>query len=237
MALDLQFIGTGGAFDFELGNSAALAQVGATRLLIDCGHSTYAQLRRLGLAEAPEAVLITHLHDDHVGSLSTLLYHRHFFTPERRLRVLTPSPAFEGLLLQYLSFAMQDARAYASFEPLEAVPGLSAIDTTGRHVPGMVTFAYLLADPAAPADSLLYSGDIGDGHFLFQWLRDSQRQPRAVYHDLGFYPHVAAHAHYSVLAEAADEFNIVGYHHDHRLAPPDCGLRLAGREPGLVLQA
>ncbi len=234
MAIDLKFIGTGGAFDVDLGNSAALVQLGAHRVLIDCGHSTYPQLRRLGLVEAPDVVVITHLHDDHVGSLSTLLYHRHFFTPERRLRVVCPSAAFEAMLLEYLSYAMQDARAYASFEPMAALPGLTGIDTTGRHVPGMVTYAYLLTDPGDAESSILYSGDLGDGQYLFEWLQRAGIVPQTVYHDLGFYPHVAAHAHYSVLAAYADAYRIVGYHHDHRLAPPDCRIPLAAQLPGLV---
>ena len=168
-----------------------------------------------------------------MGSLSTLLYHRHFFTPQRRLRVLVPDARFGELLLGYLSYAMQDARAYASFEPFEAVPGLRALDTTGRHVPDMVSYAFHFTDSAG--ESLTFSGDLGDGRCLFDWLRAEGLRPRVVYHDLGFYPHVSAHAHYSVLAEAGRGFQLVGYHHDHRMAPPDCGIPLAAQLPGLVL--
>ena len=233
MALDLRFIGTGGAFDHELGNSAALVSLDGLTLLVDCGHTVYPRLRQLGRVDQPDVVLITHLHDDHVGSLSTLLYHRHFFTPQRRLRVLVPDARFGELLLGYLSYAMQDARAYASFEPFEAVPGLRALDTTGRHVPDMVSYAFHFTDSAG--DSLTFSGDLGDGRCLFDWLRAEGLRPRVVYHDLGFYPHVSAHAHYSVLAEAGRGFQLVGYHHDHRMAPPDCGIPLAAQLPGLVL--
>lgn len=233
--MQVNFIGTGGAFDFELGNSAALVTRSDARLLIDCGHSVYARLRQLGLAEQLDAVLITHLHDDHVGSLSTLLYHRHFFTPGRPLRVLTPTPAFEAELLAYLAFAMQDARQYARFEPLSALPSLDYIDTTGRHVAGMSTFAYLVSDPAANGDTIAFSGDLGDAAYLFDQLRARGVHPTTVYHDLCLYPNVSAHAHYQAIAAASGGFSVVGYHHDHRMNPPDNRIPLAATLPGLVL--
>jgi glyoxylase-like metal-dependent hydrolase (beta-lactamase superfamily II) len=231
----INFIGTGGAFDYELGNSAALVTRSDVTLLIDCGHTVYARLRALNLVDRIDAVLITHLHDDHVGSLSTLLYHRHFFTPGRPLRVLSPTPEFEAEVLAFLAFAMQDARQYASFERLNTLPDIGYVDTTGRHVPGMPTFAYLIAELGEPADSIAYSGDLGDAAFLFDQLRARGLHPSTVYHDLCLYPNISAHAHYQALAAANEGFSVVGYHHDHRMNPPENGIPLAANVPGLVL--
>ena len=74
--MELKFLGTGGAFDWECGNSSALVSFKGETILIDCGCVVYQQLCRLNLIDKIDAILITHFHDDHVGSLSSILAHR-----------------------------------------------------------------------------------------------------------------------------------------------------------------
>jgi len=74
----IDFIGNGSCFNTEFGNNAAYykEEQGKRLLLIDCGESIFERVRKLKLLEKAEeiSVLITHLHTDHVGSLSSLIY-------------------------------------------------------------------------------------------------------------------------------------------------------------------
>jgi len=74
----LNFIGNGSCFNTEFGNNAAYyeEEQGKRLLLIDCGESIFERIRKLKLLEKAEDinVLITHLHTDHVGSLSSLIF-------------------------------------------------------------------------------------------------------------------------------------------------------------------
>lgn len=81
-------LGNGGAFNFEKTNSAFLVE----NILVDCGYSVYAELRRqdtigeINLQDI-KSVYITHLDDDHIGSLKTFLYYQ-FFVNKITMNVL-----------------------------------------------------------------------------------------------------------------------------------------------------
>lgn len=231
MALDFRFIGTGGAFDLAYGNSAGLLTLGGHKVLVDCGHTVYPRLRQLGLVDWPDYVLPTHLHDDHVGSLSTLLYHRYFFTPDRRLKVLYPDDKMRDLLLGYLSYAMQDARQYAEFVPLSNIAGAEYWDTHGLHIPGMQTYAFSFSEGK---QQLVYSADLGDADFIFKKLKEQKLWPDLVLHDITFYEMATAHAYYKKVMQYMDEYRIIGYHHDASQNPSDNGIELAHNTPEVM---
>src|SRR4030095_1587723 len=69
IAMLLQFLGTGGAFNPEYGNSAALIRCNGKSILIDCGFTVFAKLKEFNLFNQIDYILITHLHNDHTGSL------------------------------------------------------------------------------------------------------------------------------------------------------------------------
>ena len=71
----LKFIGTGSAFNEEMGNTSAFIKEEDTLLLIDCGESTFARIKQINLLDDVKNVYIaiTHFHSDHVGSLGTLI--------------------------------------------------------------------------------------------------------------------------------------------------------------------
>ncbi len=75
---DLTFIGTGEAFDAERANASYLLKDKDGCLMVDCGYTAPFSLRRLegnigGVAESPNALLITHFHGDHTGGIGALL--------------------------------------------------------------------------------------------------------------------------------------------------------------------
>lgn len=73
----LKFIGRGSAFNAKEGNTAAYYKSNGHMLLIDCGETVFTKIIELNLLENVKEidVLITHLHSDHIGSLSTLIYY------------------------------------------------------------------------------------------------------------------------------------------------------------------
>ena len=81
--MKIKQIGNGGAFNYEQPNSAFLVKLNTKTILVDCGYSVYSELRRLdSLKEINlkdiRAVYITHMDDDHIGSLKTLLYYQYY---------------------------------------------------------------------------------------------------------------------------------------------------------------
>ena len=83
--MNIRQIGNGGAFDYQSVNSSFVIEHNDKYLLFDCGYSVYAELRRLDADEKEDfdlkkldAIYISHMDDDHVGSIKTLLYYQYF---------------------------------------------------------------------------------------------------------------------------------------------------------------
>lgn len=70
MGLQIQMLGTGGAFAKKYFNNNALLYTDTHTIMIDCGVTAPISLYQLGKTWANiDAVLITHIHADHVGGL------------------------------------------------------------------------------------------------------------------------------------------------------------------------
>jgi len=215
---EILFIGAGGAHDVHLGNSAALLTWKGETFLIDCGFTVYPRLVEKNLVEKPQAVLITHLHDDHIGSLSAFLYHRHFLSGLPPMPVLAGTSALRDKLRTYLTYLMgEPLEKFALLQAPETYrPFIQSIDTTGLHMPHMPGAAYLFTDTDI---NLLYSGDIARplpglsslAHLTNLW----------VFHDVAFHP-APTHAYYKDLIPfLVQGMNLWGYHCDPAKAPPD----------------
>ena len=82
--MKLEILGTGGGNTPEYGNSSLLIwnDNETEAVLMDCGYTVYPYLKNLETVSGREiiskikTVAISHLHDDHVGSLGALLTHR-----------------------------------------------------------------------------------------------------------------------------------------------------------------
>src|SRR5574344_116865 len=79
----LQFLGTGSAFNTKLGNTSAylLNNDKSAMLLFDCGETVFSKLKPIleknkNISEL--TICITHSHSDHIGSLPTLLYYLYY---------------------------------------------------------------------------------------------------------------------------------------------------------------
>ncbi|ASR78198.1 hypothetical protein PPISBEST_236 [Bacillus phage PPIsBest] len=76
----LKFIGRGSAFNTWEGSNSAYFVYGKELILIDCGTETFKRLNESFFLEefTNIRVLVTHTHDDHVGSLGSLIMHNYF---------------------------------------------------------------------------------------------------------------------------------------------------------------
>ncbi len=220
---DIAFIGAGGAHDIRIGNSAALLTWKGETFLIDCGFTVYPRLVEKNLVEKPQAVLITHLHDDHIGSLSAFLYHRHFLSKLPPIPVLAGTPDLRQKLHTYLIYLMgEPLERFATLLAPEAYrPFLRSLDTTGLHMPHMPSAAYLFTDSSL---SLLYSGDIGRP--LPELSSLSSLPNLWVFHDIAFHP-TPTHAYYRDLIPFLRQgLTLWGYHCDPDHAPADNSIPL-----------
>ena len=102
-------------------------------------------------------------------------------------------------------------------------PIFGYIDTYGRHVPGMQTFAYYFTDGDR---SIVYSGDNGDADFLYSQLAALDLPGVTVYHEVFFHFRMSAHAYYLDLMRLAAQVETYGYHCDPTVAPADSTLPL-----------
>ena len=81
----LKFIGRGSAFNTDELNTSAYIKYNRTILLIDCGENIFSNIKKNGLLDDIDNIyiLITHLHSDHVGSLSSLIFYMYY---EKRIK-------------------------------------------------------------------------------------------------------------------------------------------------------
>lgn len=82
--LTIRVLGDGGAFDTSKTNSSFLIDVNGKRILFDCGYNVFAKLRSIeehdepNIIEKIDTIWVSHAHDDHIGSLQSLVFYRYF---------------------------------------------------------------------------------------------------------------------------------------------------------------
>ena len=101
-------LGNGGAFDYGQCNSSFLIESNNEYLLFDCGYSVFGELRKqdadinttVDLAKLT-TVYISHMDDDHMGSLKSLIYYQYFVN--NIITEIVAHPQILEFLKQYLS--------------------------------------------------------------------------------------------------------------------------------------
>jgi ribonuclease BN (tRNA processing enzyme) len=232
--MKLTFLGTGGAFDVAYGNSAALVEFRNHTLLLDCGFTVYPTLRQYSLIDQVEYILLTHLHNDHIGSLATLLLHRRYFNPESRPIILYPDDDFRDEIFEFLRFQLQKPDKYVDFTPVSEFPGITAIDTFGLHADQLQTYAYLFEDTN---QRLVFSGDLAKPETLFALLRGMPPKATTVFHDICFSEENVTHTYYKRLIPLSRDYKIYGYHCNPEESPQDNPFPLAYHQPEFMLAA
>ncbi len=230
--MEIKFLGTGGVFDYEYGNSAALVRHKNKSILIDCGPSVYPTLRKHGLADTIDHILITHLHGDHVGSLFALILHMNIKrVPPTKAKVIYALPAFRQILYDYLSFSLQDPEKFIDFIPLSSIEDIGFLDTKDLHFAGMQSFAYYFKEQ----DRLIYySGDLGNVNTSFDFLGQRSEADITVFHEM-HHLKGKAHVYYRDLMQAMGDYQVYAYHLDPRKLPEDNTVPLVAEKPDLLI--
>ncbi|ALI98317.1 MBL fold metallo-hydrolase [Rufibacter tibetensis] len=233
--MKFKFLGTGGAFDIDYGNSAALVEFKDQTILLDCGFTVYPTLRKHQLTRGITYILLTHLHNDHTGSLANILLHCYYFNTHCRPTILYPDDDFRDELYEFLRFQLQKPEQYVDFAPLSEVPGIIALDTFGLHAEKLQSYAFIFEEE--DGDRVVYSGDLGQPDALFAYLRGMPPKATTIYHDITFSEENIAHTYYKKLIPLAQDYQIYGYHCDPLKNPTDNPLPLVFNQPELMLPA
>lgn len=163
-----KIIGNGGAFNYLIPNSSFLIENQDKYLLFDCGYSVYAELRRQDEAgeidlKKLDAVYISHMDDDHMGSLKTLLYYQ-YFIHGITTKVYAHAEVYDAVedLLSKTNFKLEKGKfVHASItevldaEPLTTIIGLQVGYSNCSHH----TTCYGLYLQQSSASALFISGD------------------------------------------------------------------------------
>lgn len=156
--MDVTFLGTGSAFNPVMDNSNAYFLSSGTLFLVDCGETTFGRIWRspayTGCSEV--AVLVTHLHADHVGSLGSLLSYSHYVAG-KKVRVYHPLESVVRLLaLLGIGSSCYEYRRLDTGREWDLGCGVKAEPVEVEHVPDMTCFGYIVSDGT---ERIYFSGD------------------------------------------------------------------------------
>lgn len=165
MSLHLQMLGTGGAFAKRFYNNNALLSTENFTLLIDCGITAPLSLHQLGKTpDQIDAILITHIHGDHVGGLEEFAFRMKFqygrkpvlYISEKLIKPLWENTLKGGLTQEGIS-SIEDAfeiHPLSEGVPYHISPGLTVELIQTPHIPGKDSYSLYINQ------EIFYSADM-----------------------------------------------------------------------------
>ncbi|MBU5674688.1 MBL fold metallo-hydrolase [Paenibacillus brevis] len=188
MALHLQMLGTGGAFAKNYFNNNALLSTDDFTLLIDCGITAPMAMHQLGVTpEKIDALLITHIHGDHVGGLEEFAFRMKYGAGRKPVLYVAEALAgplwdhtLKGGLGQDGITCLEDAfdvRLLKEGVPCQIAEGLKVELIRTPHIPGKTSFSLYINE------EIFYSADMVFQPELLQQLAD-ERGCRKILHEV-----------------------------------------------------
>ena len=155
--MELKFLGRGSAFNVKEGNTSAYYKKNNMLLLIDCGTTVFKSIQDKHLLNDVKEVnvLITHLHDDHVGSLSSLIMYCYYC---KSIKVNVFYPDYD--IVKYLELTgakVNELWNYIKLNYISKYMGLDKIiNFQVKHCNEIASYSYLFEHNKK---SYYYSGD------------------------------------------------------------------------------
>lgn len=181
--MELKFLSRGSAFNVKEGNTSAYIKQDDMLLLIDCGESIFQRILEKNLLDDVKEVnvLITHLHSDHCGSLSSLIMYCFY------CKGIKPNVYFKDILnisnLLELTGAKQGILwSELSLKYMEDKHNLCIVPSKVSHTKEFNSYGYHIED-IKTTETILYSGDtdgIDDIFLNYDYLKWKNIK---VYHD------------------------------------------------------
>ena len=166
--LRLNILGSGDAFNSAGAlHSCYLLDDGKSKLLLECGPSVLAGLKRDGIdTSAPDAVLVSHLHGDHFGGIPFLFLEYKFKNPRTRPLTIAGPPTTEKRVSDLYAALYKDIRREEMSFDLEYVvvePGkrfrLNTFELEAFEVPHSAEPFCLGYRISAGGTNMMFSGD------------------------------------------------------------------------------
>ncbi|QLF85900.1 hydrolase [Bacillus phage Tomato] len=161
----LKFIGRGSAFNTEEGSNSAYFIYGKEIILIDCGTETFKRLNESGILKefTNIRVLVTHTHDDHVGSLASLILYNYFCMGEMKEKNIWVYSPYDiklkdvlhkaGCSTEYYHPRNFDNNIDMKFEDYEDI---EIVAVPQKHVEEILSYGYVIE---VDGKTIYYSGD------------------------------------------------------------------------------
>ncbi len=196
--MNIQMLGTGSAFAKDFYNNNALIYASGQTLMVDCGITAPAALHALGKRpDEVDALLITHIHGDHVGGLEEFAFRMKFQYHKKPVLYVAASllePLWEntlkGGLAQEPWYTLED---YFTLRLMEEnvqytlAPDLSFEIMQTPHIPHKASYSLYINE------HLFYSADMRFNPQLLHRLVE-ERGCDAILHDCQFIAPGAVHA-------------------------------------------
>ena len=180
--LRLSVLGSGDAFNAGGAlHSCYLLEHTAGKLMLECGPSVLAGMKRLGQAtDSPDAILISHLHGDHFGGVPFLLLEYLFSNPRTRPLVIAGPPTTEQRVRSLYAELYREAhcrQVLFSLEWVELEPGsrrrVAGFDVSAFEVPHSAEPVSLGYRIESPEGVVVFSGDSAWTEAFVSQTRDS----------------------------------------------------------------
>lgn len=193
----ITMLGTGSAFAKRFNNNNALIQSGESSLLVDCGITLPKALHDHGVSFSElDAILISHIHGDHVGGLEELAFQMMFKYGRKPVLYIADTlvaPLWEHTLKGGLvQGELNELDHFFEVKPLvtgrayEILPGIRVELIGTDHIPGKNSYSFLFND------SFFYSADMKFDGDLIKSL--AARGAKEFYHDCQLEAPGAVHA-------------------------------------------
>ncbi|MHA6484649.1 MBL fold metallo-hydrolase [Paenibacillus sp. strain BS8-2] len=215
----ITMLGTGNAFAKRFNNNNALIESGESRLLVDCGITLPKALHDHGYSFSElDAILISHIHGDHVGGLEELAFQMMFKYGGRKpilyIAETLVTPLWEHTLKGGLvQGELSEMDHFFEVKPLtpdrqyELLPGITVELIRTDHIPGKNSYSFIIND------SFFYSADMKFDRKLLESL--VARGIQTIYHDCQLEAPGAVHASLDELLslpiELQERINLMHY--------------------------